>query len=253
MNKYLTTFPLQTGKKKRLITTYRGDENGNYLRNKHEADLQLLEANYPIDTNYAFAYLKNQSIRILVSKHLDNCYFYQFDISNFFASINHQILLDKLATTEADWNLQLINECSNNKPIGLALGLVPSPYLSNIYLADFDQVLISELKSIDNSIVYTRYSDDLTISASNQLDQELLLELLTKLLANVGLTINSSKSKSFKLDTKGQHIKVLGLNIIRGQQSNYVTVGRKFKTNMAHERNPQRKQAMDSYIRYNEM
>lgn len=252
MKKYLTTFPIVTGNKKRLITTYRSNQDGDFLRNKHTQDLSTLEQYYQIDTAYSFAYLKEQSIKQLVNKHLDNTYFYQFDISNFFGSIDQSLLLEKLDQTDQTFNQQLILECSNNKPLGLALGLIPSPYLSNIYLAQFDQALVNQLQQLDQSAVYTRYSDDLTISSSSELDLALVQSLVSDLLTTVNLTINSSKTRYTSLEKTGQHIKILGLNIICGQRSNYITVGRKFKTHTHYEQNPVRKHAMTSYIKYNE-
>lgn len=252
MKKYLTTFPIVTGKKKRLITTYRSNQDGEFLRNKHTDNLSILERCYQIDTEYSFAYLKQQSIKQLVNKHLANKHFYQFDISNFFGSIDQDLLLSKLDKTDENFNRQLIIECSNNKPVGLALGLIPSPYLSNIYLAAFDQALVSELQKIDNSCVYTRYSDDLTISSSSKLELGRIEELIGNLLKTVNLTVNCSKTRETNLEKAGQHLKILGLNIICGERSNYITVGRKFKNNTHYEQNLIRKHAMGSYIKYNE-
>lgn len=253
MKKYLTTFPLATGKKKRLITTYRSNQDGEFMRNKHLKALTTLEQNYTINTDYSFAYLKEQSIKKLVYKHIDNRYFYQFDITNFFGSIDHQILLDKLVSSDDNFNQSLISECSNGKPMGLALGLIPSPYLSNIYLGEFDEKLVTALKKLDSSIIYTRYSDDLTISCQNELELSELEKLLNKLLEDVKLQLNDSKTRCTEVTKKGQHIKVLGLNIIHGEEQNYITVGRKFKRNTKYQCDPQKKHAMDSYINYNEM
>lgn len=252
MKKYLTTFPIVTGNKKRLITTYRSNSNGEHLRSKHIAALHELEQHYTIDTEYSFAYLKEQSIKKLVNKHISNSYFYQFDLSNFFGSIDHTILLSKLDSTGLEFNKQLIAECANSKQQGLALGLIPSPYLSNIYLNQFDSKLILRLKDINDSVVYTRYSDDLTISSRDELNLQELTTILTDLLKDINLELNHSKTKSTQLLNKGQHIKILGLNIIYGQEINYVTVGRKFKRNARYEFDSTRKHAMDSYIKYNE-
>lgn len=252
MKKYLTTFPIATGKKKRLITTYRADECGQELRTKHIQDLATLEQNYPLNYDFTFAYLKEQSIKQLVNKHLGNKYFYQFDLANFFGSIDHQLLLGKLNATDQHFNQSLIAECSNNKTVGLALGLVPSPYLSNIYLTNFDLKLVSILNRLDSSIVYTRYSDDLTISSNISLDEEELTRILSEQLAVDKLALNPTKTRSSELTAKGGHIKILGLNIVRGEHTNYITVGRKFKRDAHYEQSPLRKQAMESYINYNE-
>ncbi len=252
MKKYLVTFPITTGTKKRLITTYRSDQYGSELRDKHQADLALLEAQYKLNTDYAFAYIKSQSIKNLVAKHLDNRYFYQFDIKNFFGSIDHSLLLAMLNATDDDFNHQLIHECSNNKPVGLALGLIPSPYLSNIYLSQFDYHVVTALNKLGANIVYTRYSDDLTISSPSELSLDELTTILQTQLAALNLQLHPNKTRSIELFKKGQHIKVLGLNVIRGENSNYVTVGRKFKANTIIEKDRLRKSAMQAYIDYNE-
>lgn len=252
MKKSITTFQIQTGTKKRLITTYRSNREGAELRLQHQSDLALLEQNYPINQQFTFAYVKQKSIRQLVNKHLDSQYFYQYDVADFFGSIDHQILLSKLVKTSPDYNRNLIYQSSNGKSRGLALGLVPSPYLSNIYLDDFDCKLSQELNSLAQHIVYTRYSDDLTISSDTALDQELITSILSKHLADLGLRLNSRKTRFVALEKKAQHIKILGLNIIRGDNSNYITVGRKFKTATYIESNPIRKHAMSAYIDYNE-
>lgn len=252
MKKAVVTFPITTGKKKRLITTYRDCDLGQELKQKHQEDLKLLEKNYPINKQIAYAYLKDQSIKHLVDKHLDNSYFYQFDLKNFFASINHTILLDKLTATSSEWNQQLIGEASNRKPCGLALGLVPSPYLSNIYLSNFDADLNSFLNNLNPSIVYTRYSDDLTISSPVALDLDRLTTIISDYLQALELELNISKTKHTHLAVKGQHLKILGLNIIRGASTNYVTVGRKFKSAAHYEKDFIRQQAMTAYINYNE-
>lgn len=252
MKKYLTTFPIESNNKKRLITTYRANPDGQTMRSKHLESLKTLEQNYPLDKDVSFAYIKEQSIKNLITKHLDNSYFYQFDISNFFGSIDHQLLLAKLSATDVEFGKRLIFECSNNKPVGLALGLIPSPYLSNIFLADFDQQLIAALQAIDSSIVYTRYSDDLTISSQQPLELSALQQTIEQLLNLIKLELNLPKTRYTQLEKKGQHVKILGLNIIRGETSNYITVGRKFKRNTSYEDDATRKQAMEAYINYNE-
>lgn len=252
MNEQLVTYPIYTGKKKRMITTYRNSKEGNLLKVSHSRDLEYLESKYSLNTDYAFAYIKNQSIKALVNKHIDNRYFYQFDIANFFGSINHDLLYTKMENTADVFNEQIINECSNNQSIGLALGLIPSPFLSNIYLSDFDYLLVNKLKEIDSSVIYTRYSDDLTISSKTKLDLNSLVKLISDLLELDKVTINSSKTKQFELVKKGQHIKILGLNLVRGEKSNYITVGRKFKNNTSIESNPVKRKAMEAYINFNE-
>ncbi len=157
-----------------------------------------------------------------------------------------------LSNTDQELNEQLIYECSNNKQTGLSLGLVPSPFLSNIYMNNFDNQLIEKLQQLDKSVVYTRYSDDFTISAACELDLDVIITIIEQFLAPIKLKLNTEKTKVTILSKKGEHIKVLGLNIICGNETNYITVGRKFKANAKYEKNPLVSAAMLSYIKYNE-
>ncbi len=250
MKSALTTFSLQTKNKKRLITTYRNNLQGQQLREKHQLDLQQLVANFNLNYNYAFAYMPQQSIKKLVLKHQANSYFYCFDIEAFFPSIDHQILLLKLGDNQTMRNL--IKEASAYREQGLALGLVPSPYLSNIYLAEFDTLITSALQKLDETIVYTRYSDDITISAQSDIDDAHLEHLINDLLAKYNLHLKPSKSRKKALLKQYDHIKILGLNIVRGQATNYITVGRKFKKATIAEEDRLRKQAMQAYIEFNQ-
>ncbi len=253
MKKYLTTFTLTDANKNRLITTYRKNADGQMMRKKHRQDLLLLEQNYQIDQNIVFAYTKKQSIKQLVTKHLTNTHFYKFDIKSFFPSIDHTLLCTKLDATDKSFNNKLVYECSNNKKSGLALGLIPSAFLSNIYMAQFDVQILAYLNTLNCNAVYTRYSDDIIISTNKYIEIELTQAVIINYLHELKLALNHNKTKYFELRKKGDHIKVLGLNIVRGASANYVTVGRKFKKEWLHEQDIIRKNAMRGYIDYNEI
>lgn len=250
MNNSTITFPLKTGKKTRILTTYNNNYEGDNLRKWHQAMLDMLIDEQDIDYNYAFAYLPKQSIKKLVNMHLSNNYFYLFDISNFFPSIDHQILLSKIGNSSE--YKRLVYTSANGKSRGLAIGLVPSPFLSNVYLSEFDTIVAEKLRLLDDKLVYTRYSDDISISSSQPLDIEIIQSILTDCLQPLKLHIHAGKTHHKALLKKGDHVKLLGLNIIHGESENYITVGRKFKRNAEKEHDQMRKQAMNAYITYNE-
>lgn len=250
MNNSTITFPLKTGKKTRILTTYNNNYEGDNLRKWHHTMLDMLIDEQNIDYKYAFAYLPKQSIKKLVNMHLSNNYFYLFDISNFFPSIDHQILLSKIGNSSKYEHL--VYTSANGKSRGLAIGLVPSPFLSNVYLVEFDTIIAKKLGQLDDKLVYTRYSDDISISSGQQLDIEVIQNVLADCLQPLKLRIHEGKTHHKVLLKKGDHVKLLGLNIIRGENENYITVGRKFKRNTEKEHDQMRKKAMNAYIKYNE-
>lgn len=108
-----------------------------------------------------------------------NCWVLKCDIRKFFASIDHEILVqildDYLADKNIVWLLNKILESFHFRRIGvgLPLGNLTSQMLVNIYMNRFDQFVKHKLKAK----YYIRYADDFVFL--NQ-DIDLLLEMLSK-------------------------------------------------------------------------
>ncbi|MEK7650426.1 MAG: reverse transcriptase/maturase family protein [Patescibacteria group bacterium] len=108
------------------------------------------------------------------------CWILKCDIRKFFASIDHQILLNILAQHIADPDiLNLLREIiasfhSTRLGVGLPLGNLTSQLLVNIYLNELDQFLKHELRIKH----YVRYADDFVIFSR---DQEYLTKLIPKI------------------------------------------------------------------------
>ena len=71
----------------------------------------------------------------------------------------------------------------------LALGMVTSPILSNIYMDFFDARFHDKYPEL----VYTRYSDDILISSGKWFDYKSILNFIAKELCYLELEMNEHK------------------------------------------------------------
>lgn len=108
------------------------------------------------------------------------CWVLKCDVKKFFASIDHEILMQILRKHIQDEDIVwLIGQVvasfhSTEKGKGLPLGNLTSQLLVNIYLNEFDQFMKHNLKAKH----YIRYADDFVILSQ---DKKYLAELLTKI------------------------------------------------------------------------
>jgi retron-type reverse transcriptase len=119
----------------------------------------------------------------------------------FYDSIDVKILLSKVGFIIQDARFLTLVELliKAHKP-GISTGSCLSPALSNIYLADFDR----EIE--DNSVFFSRYVDDMLVAPVSS------IELIKAKLAEVGLEINTDKSKPVNA---AEGFKFLGFDIKR--------------------------------------
>lgn len=126
-----------------------------------------------------------------------DCWALKCDIKKFFASIDHQILVQLLAKKITDpnilWLLRGIidsfhSEFGGNK--GVPLGNLTSQIFANIYLNEFDQFVKSNLKIK----YYLRYADDFIIlSPDKKYLQKLVTAISEFLQANLKLELHPKK------------------------------------------------------------
>lgn len=115
----------------------------------------------------------------------------------------------------------------------MPIGLITSPILSDIYMKEFD---IEFTKELGKGYVYTRYADDILISFPDiiGLEEEMRINsLLKEKLDILGLKTNHRKYIKKTLEDRGDYIKYLGLNIVKSQEGNIVTVGKSYKNYIA--------------------
>ena len=240
--------------KNRKIDMYKNNSEGYTLRVEHEKIKDILESLVEFNDN-TYAYIKNRSAKECVLQHIDSKYFLKLDISDFFGSVKKR-LLKKIIRMHfcrdcvEQYEEIMLGEkyCYNSEYIDtwdgideilsicfvkgkLPLGLVTSPVLSNIYMSFLD----SRVRQRFPELTYTRYSDDILISSPSEFDAEDIKNFIVKELSYLKLNINNKKTKKLILKDTGDHVKFLGINIVRGEESNYITVGKNYIRSLAYE------------------
>jgi hypothetical protein len=231
---YIQTIKIKRGKKTRTLTKYRDDENGIKLRQIHSLILEGLEKAY-VFSNNSFAYRKGISIKDCALPHKNSQSFLKFDIKSFFNSVKYldlyeccKNILEQFFVINNELK-KIIKACTYNNV--LPLGLITSPILSDIYLHKLDLKISDILSKYDKKIIFTRYADDMFFSSEKTLDIDdidFITKTLNKELENINLQINSEKTIYKNINKVGDHIKVLGLNIVKTIKGNEITVGKKF-------------------------
>jgi len=97
------------------------------------------------------------------------CWVLKGDIKNFFASINHEILINILKDYISDENIirlltQVVNSFHVENGKGLPLGNLTSQLFANIYLNEFDRFVKHKIKAK----FYIRYADDFVILSDDK-------------------------------------------------------------------------------------
>ncbi len=114
-----------------------------------------------------------------------DCWALKCDIKKFFASVDHEILLELLRRKIKDQNIiWLLKEvldsfCSENEEKrGIPLGNLTSQVFANIYMNELDQFVKHELKVK----YYLRYADDFIFLSSNKELLESYIDLIRQFL-----------------------------------------------------------------------
>jgi hypothetical protein len=233
--------------KKRIIVMYTSSSEGVCLRKLQRGIVDKLGKLIRLQDS-SYAYKRNCSALECVKIHLNSRYFYKIDIKNFFNSISKSVIKkiikchfcdDKNKAYEQNvvkgksnyrskiidsWTgiTEITNMCFVNGRI--PLGFVSSPSLSNLFLDFFDQRIEHKYPNY----IYTRYSDDILISADNPINISEVSKYIKEELGYMGLQINVKKEMNISLDNMGDHVKYLGLNIVKEGDSNYITIGQRY-------------------------
>lgn len=170
----------------------------------------------PVDHSVSFAYRKGATLLQAVAPHAHSRAFYQTDLKRFFDSITSDLIRSVLCRAETpvsdlaehlDHILRLLT-IDGKLPIGYST----SPVLSNACLLGFDKRLAAI--SNEQQWIYTRYADDIIISADSRQaieDASQVIESCLTAELGDGFTLNQSKSK---FTTVGRKVKLLGLVIL---------------------------------------
>ncbi|GEM_PF-5737390 len=176
----------------------------------------------------AMAYFKSLSILKNAKKHEGNKYLLKLDLTNFFPSITKKNIkkeMQKIGIGEEA--AYLIAQIATDPHGRLSQGSPASPALSNLVMREFDEEVSKMLAGMFNeSVVYTRYSDDLAFSTKDEEAKRWLFnegeEEIGRLVTAHGFKLNTRKTAK---RSPGGKLWVTGFNIFRPNNSSPVHVG----------------------------
>ncbi len=148
-------------------------------------------------------------------------YILKCDISKFFASIDHNILKEKVKKKIKDPDsIKIINTIIDAEPKGLSIGAMTSQVLAIFYLNDMDHFIKEELKIK----YYVRYQDDFLLFHQSKEYLKVCLEKIKIFLQKEKLFLNN-KTRIFK---NTNNFIFLGRNS-KGRYIRYRNVKRKLR------------------------
>ncbi len=180
----------------------------------------------------SYGYRPNKSAQMAIEKvreYADEGYKYavQIDLSKYFDTLNHAMLINLLRRTIKDEGvIQLIKKylksgvmedgvCVRTEE-GSPQGGPMSPLLANIYLNEFDH----EFEGRGVKVI--RYADDIVLLAKSQRAAERLLETSTRYLEEkLKLTVNKEKSRSVSVAAI-RNFKFLGFALGRSRRGYFI-------------------------------
>jgi len=151
------------------------------------------------------------------------------DLSRYFDTIRHSVLLDKIATRVQDPQvLHLVKQIIKaGGKIGVPQGGPFSPLAANIYLNEtdwaFDAISRKTAQGSYEAVNYHRFADDIVITVDGHHSKrgwaERALQRLQEQLAPLGVELNEEKTKVVNL-LKGEAFGFLGFDLRRVRKSN---------------------------------
>lgn len=170
------------------------------------------------DDDVVHSFIKGKSTLTAVSAHTGNSYFFLTDIRDFYPNVKtedvqHVLERNKhlIPISDIDNFIDLIVSMTSYEG-SIPVGFPTSPRLSNAFLFEFDQAVKSFCQ--ENSLIYTRYADDIIISGQSFDELSDLRNKIQALLidyASPNLLLKEAKTHITHL---GNKVKILGLNIL---------------------------------------
>lgn len=208
-------------RKKRIVYSFPGDV-GIFLK-------FIAYRLYRFDSYFTcncYAFRQGHGVRQAISRlrrepRVSASYCLKADISDYFNSIDVDILLDKLDfVSKEDPQLyrlfsRLLSEdrvLENGQIVtdrhGAMAGTPVSPFFANVYLTETDRYFAQR------NILYFRYSDDILLFAGTMEELQQYREILTEQITALGLTLNPDKVRVY---APGEPLEFLGFSYRDGQ------------------------------------
>lgn len=149
---------------------------------------------------YAKAFVHRKKLKENVRFHRNRKIVIKFDVHDFFGSIREnsiKAIFRSFGYINPVADLLAMLCCLDHV---LPQGAPTSPYLSNLFMLDFDAHIALYCK--EHTIYYTRYADDLTFSSDSNIDKNELTSLVKKELNAIGLYLNNDKTKVMPRNTR---------------------------------------------------
>lgn len=184
----------------------------------HHNFLKLFVVDFLPVHEAVFSYRKGVNARAAVEKHIAGRHFFVTDVESFFPSITRERVreaviaaAERLPIADLEEHLEHILDllCVDGS---IPVGFSTSPGLSNATLYAFDAAFQEECESL--GVTYTRYADDIILSAASRSQVEEASGVLEELLGNMfnnTLQLHRGKTKFLKA---GGKIKLLGMVLL---------------------------------------
>lgn len=157
---------------------------------------------------------RNLIVKQMVSLLIDGSHKWiiRLDIRNFYESIERSLLMERFQE-DGRLNYQSISLLKNlfanpsiSEKKGLPRGLSICSVMSELYMKYFDL----EIRRMEGVFYYARFVDDIIIFCSSKISQENIWIKIPKLLSNIGLQLNESKSYKWDNQQKILNLTYLG-------------------------------------------
>jgi len=168
---------------------------------------------------YSHGGIAGRSIRTNTEPHRDSVYYFVTDIADFYPTVSRRRIY-RLFSGEFGCSPPVARLCTKlcTRRGHLALGLIASPILADRLMAGADRrigAMCDKLGRDSGSVVpYTRFVDDLTISAKFPIESGSTPKLVAQILRDYGFRINPQKQAFGRLSEGGRITK---LRIHRGK------------------------------------
>lgn len=151
------------------------------------------------------------------------CYVVDADIEDFFGSISHDRMMERIEEYISDGNLlkllekylkqDIVKELSTWTPLrGTPQGAVISPLLANLYLHELD------VKMRECGYRMIRYADDFVVMCRDEAEAKRAMQEVEKWMAENGLRLHAEKTHIGDCRQKGQGFEFLGYRFEAGRR-----------------------------------